>query len=445
MSRYGPPAFVEDHSGDILAAALTHAADTVVARHRQAQQDREADTQRDIGQYTQGFRQSIPQADADQPPINGRAVAADPVLQRSAIEMMGRMPTSRASRQSAPAAPPPPSGPELASAFDASSSSAPSAPTRDAMPAETPLSPADFTPAGPPAGGGHPGAFDPSTKSFGGGVNGAIARATPPQRYLPLPHGGYIDTEATPRADAARDRATQLRLAAEFRSQLEGQRDNAAGTRQASKDSAASQRTAATNTSRATISADHDQRMLARMRAGEKPTMIGGNPYMKNEETGAWEPAVDDGGKPLTVADVPQKPAKPETPTQVGAEDARAMATLNAQIGSTQRQITAVNSTVSAATYAEAGSKEKKAADDALSTLPQLKQRLDSLNQVRDQRAAAQQGTKPAKGPASPVTPIADSGKAAWIKANPQQEGESVDDWRARYEKSKAPAKKPTA
>lgn len=442
MSRYSPS--VLPTYGEGLGQALLQGADAFIRGRRQKSDDEETDRQHDIANYSAGYRDTA----SNGPAIDGGRAAADPAMQRAAVDLMGKMPSPKA--KAADVA----SGPELASAFETDPADVPAASTAAAPPtpfqraeatAATPLTPQEtpVAPAAPAAGGGHPGAFDPSTRSFG--MSGVIDRATVPQRYVPLKHGGFLDTEATPRAESARDRQAQLALAASFRTNDINQRGQNSSNLEDQKAGNQRYRDQLVAELKGQAAKEHDDRMTARVKAGEKPIMIGGNPYYKNEDTGDLEPARDSRGQPLSIDKVPQKPAKPETPAQAGADESRTMATINAQIGSTQRSISAVTAAQNAATYAEPGSKEKKAADDALATLPQLQTRLDSLTKVRDQRASAQQGK--GKGPASPVTPIADeeSAKSAWIKANPQKEGESVDDWRARYQASLKPSdKKPT-
>jgi hypothetical protein len=209
MSRYSPT--VLETPGYSLGQALLEGVDSFRAERRQKKADQQRDEDREldrrtkeIGHAKEGFRPGTAPVDAPDPADMGDALAVDEVP--SSIRQ-GRM-TPR-NLQPAPTFDPR----ALAQEFES--------PELEQLPAamttnrpELFKGPMMAPPAPAPAAATHPGAFNPGTRSFG--PPAAAAAPPAPSRYTPV-DGGYIDEEATPRAESARDRAFQLQLAGEMR------------------------------------------------------------------------------------------------------------------------------------------------------------------------------------------------------------------------------------
>lgn len=198
MGRYGPPAFVTDRSGELLAAALEQAGANVFGgiergreRTRQAQLDADVATDRRFRQYDAGIRE-------------GAAPSGDVTLEDIA--------TSRDLSF--------PSGRELARHLSIGGPSAPAGSGGLAAalptPALTTNQPAPFA-APPPGPAGHPGAFDPVSGSFRNGQGMAKPKPAPigvmkNDRYAQIDDQHYLDRAETPdaRREGAQYRAQDL-------------------------------------------------------------------------------------------------------------------------------------------------------------------------------------------------------------------------------------------
>jgi hypothetical protein len=212
MSRYGPPVFVTDQSGQLLAQALEQASSNVFGGIERGRERRAAREQQDVANSRFGWFRGTPPVDPAGPIAGDRAMA-DPAMQQSATSLMRSMHAVR------PYSP----GEHLADALpgDAAPAASPAQPSLPA-PQLTPAAPAPPPPTTP----GHPGAFDPSSGTFrnGQGLPAILGRAMRPDPYIRDVGGGYIDRRETPEAKAE---ATQLRgqaLAREFDAQQKQKR-----------------------------------------------------------------------------------------------------------------------------------------------------------------------------------------------------------------------------
>lgn len=195
MSRYGPPAYVTDRSGELLAAALEQASGTVVNGIERGRASRSQQQTADLENFSRyGWRRGSPPPDPAGP-VDGSRAMSDPAMQSLATSLMGNF---------HPVTPAPAPGASLAEALpeDLETHGSQAPPTNPMLP--------------PPqmAMRGHPGAFDPQTKSFrdGQGMPKILARAQRPDPYVRDVGGGYVDRRETPEAhqEAAQQRGAQL-------------------------------------------------------------------------------------------------------------------------------------------------------------------------------------------------------------------------------------------
>jgi hypothetical protein len=240
MSRYGPPAYTEDRSGDILANALLNVGTTLAAGRRQkraealqaedrkvAAEDRTrriANEDRTLAEHLadrnrQGFANALTDYNA--------GVRNGPIPNEMVSEAEPDPPTGNdrfatmLAGEPRPLTPPtyePPTQPEHAMPGDQFAQMLNTVPSTPRSAAATGAPSEDRVHAAT-----HPGAFDPATRQFGGSP---LQQATAAQhvnarssRYVPLDEGHYLDTTATPEArnraaaESAADAASKRRIA----------------------------------------------------------------------------------------------------------------------------------------------------------------------------------------------------------------------------------------
>lgn len=234
-SRYGPPVFVPDETGQILGNAISGAASTFVQRRRQKKLDQEAEAQRkfeqnretesdarakhesDVRDFMAGLRPGAPPTS-----IRHDTIPAADFTPPSSADLSAHLRGAPLPGQTQPAAVDafsPPTGREFASMI-ANPGVTPT--TRRSMPGggATMSDGRDTAPT-------HPGAFDVATRQFGGSplqlataaaqTNGTAQPAAAPTtfnipytdpRYQPFDATHYLDTTQTPEARAQALRET---------------------------------------------------------------------------------------------------------------------------------------------------------------------------------------------------------------------------------------------
>lgn len=193
MSRYGPPAYVTDRSGELLAAALEQASGSLLGgiergreRKRQSRLDAQADTDRRIRLYDAGVRDGpAPSGDFTLPGLDTSADLSFP----SGSELARHLSIGGASDPAG-------SSETLASAL----------PTRALTTNQPRTFDPNFDAPRPTPAAGHPGAFDPNTGTFRDGKGmpktPPVGTVRDPDRYAQIDEGHYLDRTQTPEARA---------------------------------------------------------------------------------------------------------------------------------------------------------------------------------------------------------------------------------------------------
>jgi hypothetical protein len=195
MSRYGPPVYTEDRSGELLAQALSGAVQNFVGMHRQKQQDRIAADERTRQHGREDINDAITR---DQSGYGvGTAPGDDLANALPSGGFVERHPTS-------------------GTPFDEHLSFDPSNladALRGPVPQSNLTSPVQRQqPQAPAPAAGHPGAFNPMTGTFG----------TPSPRYRQVTSSVYQDTTRAPEARHLREMQSEHELAQALEDQDRG-------------------------------------------------------------------------------------------------------------------------------------------------------------------------------------------------------------------------------